>query len=88
METVDIVIQLTDKLRALETENASLKLWLHNVVHSLHDYRDLRKQKGLTLREVENITGISNAYLSQLETGKIKSPSHDTVCKLLNLYWQ
>ncbi len=88
METVDIVIQLTNRLRAVEIENTSLKLRLHNVVHSLHDYRSLRKGKGLTLRDVEGITGLSNAYLSQLETGKIKSPSHNTVCKLLSLYWQ
>lgn len=33
-----------------------------------------RKVKGKTLRDVESATGISNAYLSQLETGKIKDP--------------
>jgi DNA-binding Xre family transcriptional regulator len=50
------------------------------------DFRQLRKAKGLTLREVEESTGISNAYLSQLETGKIKSPGYDTVKKLHDLY--
>ncbi len=36
-----------------------------------------REQLGLTLREVEQITenSLSNAYLSQLENGKIKKPS-------------
>ena len=34
--------------------------------------RELRK---LSLREVEEATGISNAYLSQLENDKIKKPS-------------
>ena len=41
--------------------------------------RQIRKQRGLTLRQVEEMTGISNAYLSQLETGKIKKPSHHVV---------
>ena len=50
------------------------------------DFKLLRKGKGLTLREVEEITGISNAYLSQLETGKIKKPSFDTITKLKVLY--
>jgi len=52
----------------------------------LPDFKKLRKDKKLTLRQVEEVTGISNAYLSQLETGKIKSPSFDTVIKLLKLY--
>jgi transcriptional regulator with XRE-family HTH domain len=46
----------------------------------------MRKTKGLTLRKVEEITGISNAYLSQLETGKIKQPSYTTVVTLIMLY--
>lgn len=50
------------------------------------DFLRSRKSCGLTLREVEKLTGISNAYLSQLETGKIKKPSHDTVTKLTELY--
>lgn len=37
--------------------------------------RDARNQLGLSLRAVEQRTGISNAYLSQLESGKIKQPS-------------
>ncbi len=35
----------------------------------------LRSAKGLSLRQVEKRTGISNAYLSQLENGKIEQPS-------------
>ncbi len=39
--------------------------------------RKLRKDRGCTLRDVEKITSgrISNAYLSQLESGKINAPS-------------
>ena len=40
----------------------------------------------MTLREVERETEISNAYLSQLESGKIKQPSPNTLNKLANLY--
>jgi transcriptional regulator with XRE-family HTH domain len=37
---------------------------------------DLRKAKGFSLREVEDATdkAVSNAYLSQLENGRIKKP--------------
>lgn len=34
-----------------------------------------RELKGLTLRQLERRTGISNALLSQMETGKVRDPS-------------
>ena len=46
----------------------------------------LRESKGLTLREVEKQTDISNAYLSQLESSKIKQPSPTMLYKLAELY--
>lgn len=52
----------------------------------MFDFRLLRKQKNLTLRDVENTIGVSNAYLSQLETGKISNPSYNIVRNLLQLY--
>ena len=45
-----------------------------------------RKQRGLTLRAVESEVGVSNAYLSQLERGKIRSPSPVVLHKLSELY--
>lgn len=45
-----------------------------------------RKDLGLTLRFVQEQIGVSNAYLSQIENGKIKSPSPMTLFKLSNLY--
>lgn len=49
-------------------------------------FKALRKTKSLTLRQVEKQTGISNAYLSQLETGKVKQPSPLNLHKLAQLY--
>lgn len=47
-----------------------------------------REQLGLTLRDVEEISkgAISNSYLSQLETGKIKNPSLDIARQLATIY--
>ena len=49
---------------------------------------DLRKAKGLSLREVEAATGkaVSNAYLSQLENGKINRPSPKVLHSLADVY--
>jgi transcriptional regulator with XRE-family HTH domain len=47
---------------------------------------DVRKQAGLSLRAAEAATGISNAYLSQLENGKIQEPSPILLDKLAELY--
>ena len=53
----------------------------------LSDYlADARKQAGLSLRAAEAATGISNAYLSQLENGKIQEPSPVLLGKLAQLY--
>jgi transcriptional regulator with XRE-family HTH domain len=46
----------------------------------------LRKSLGHKLRFVEMQTGISNAYLSQLETGKAENPSPPMLKKLADLY--
>jgi transcriptional regulator with XRE-family HTH domain len=49
---------------------------------------DLRTAKRLSLREVEEATGkaVSNAYLSQLEKGKIKKPSPNVLHSLAEVY--
>lgn len=49
-------------------------------------FKALREAKGMTLREVEKKTDVSNAYLSQLESGKIKQPSPITLHKLSEIY--
>lgn len=49
-------------------------------------FKSLRKEKGYTLRQTEDATGISNGYLSQFENGKIKKPSQYVVSTLLNWY--
>lgn len=46
----------------------------------------LRKEKNWTLRQVEDATGISNSYLSQFESGKIRKPSNSVITKLINFY--
>jgi len=40
----------------------------------------------MSLRSVEEATGVSNAYLSQLENGKIRQPSPVILNKLSDLY--
>lgn len=52
---------------------------------------DARKILGLTLRQVEDACGVSNAYLSQLENGDIRNPSPQILYKLsesLNLSYE
>src|SRR5215831_8270718 len=54
--------------------------------HLSNFLRTARERKGLTLRAVEQATEVSNAYLSQLESGKIKQPSPVVLHKLSQLY--
>ncbi len=48
--------------------------------------RQIRKLKGFSLREVESKTGISNAYLSQLERGSASNPSPKKLKSLAECY--
>ena len=48
--------------------------------------KESREKSNKTLREVEESTGISNAYLSQLENEKIKKPSANVLYKLSEIY--
>lgn len=48
--------------------------------------RYARESRGLTLRDVEKQTGISNPVLSQYEGGKVKQPSFQAVMKLCKVY--
>ena len=45
-----------------------------------------REKQSLTLRKVQELTGISNAYLSQVENAKIKKPSPSILHKLAICY--
>ena len=49
---------------------------------------DLRQASGMSLRDVEKASGqeVSNAYLSQLETGKIPNPSPGILHELAEVY--
>ena len=47
--------------------------------------KKMRESIGLSLRAVEESTGISNAYLSQLENDKAKNPSANYLSKLADL---
>lgn len=48
--------------------------------------KEARNDKNLSLRAVEAETGISNAYLSQLESDKINEPSPNLLFKLCEFY--
>jgi transcriptional regulator with XRE-family HTH domain len=49
-------------------------------------FKALREAAGMTLREVEKVAGVSNAYLSQLESDKVRYPSPLTLHKLAEIY--
>lgn len=50
------------------------------------ELRSLRESKKESLRQVEKLTGISNGFLSQLETGKVAKPAPHVLHKLSTHY--
>jgi transcriptional regulator with XRE-family HTH domain len=41
-----------------------------------------RKERGWSLRKLEALSGISNALISQIETGHVKDPGFTTTVKI------
>ncbi len=54
----------------------------HELIKKLKEWRIERR---ISLRQVEALTTISNAYLSQLETGKIKDIGYSMALKIEKL---
>lgn len=48
--------------------------------------KSTRLASGKTLRDIEGVTGISNGYLSQLESDAVKQPSPNHLHKLAEVY--
>jgi transcriptional regulator with XRE-family HTH domain len=48
--------------------------------------RITRKARKLTLKDIQTATGVSNAYLSQLETGKIDKPGAEVLATIATAY--
>ena len=48
--------------------------------------RKLRKQKGLTLKQVERLAKVSNAYLSLLERGQRRPPRPEILKRMAEVY--
>lgn len=43
-----------------------------------------RECKGWTLRDLEKVSGVSNALISQIETNKVKDPGFKTVVRIVD----
>jgi transcriptional regulator with XRE-family HTH domain len=48
--------------------------------------RDARKRRGLSLRDVERETGVSNGHISLIESGTVLRPSPNILNRLAALY--
>jgi len=80
---------ISEEIKQFSHQKVDPICW-YTIIATVHDIpsklKEWRLCRDFTLRMVEEKTSISNAYLSQLETGKVKKPSFDVVVKLCNLY--
>jgi len=70
----------------LDIASSSARLLLMDLILLGKQLREARDSRGWSLREAEGITGVSNAYLSQLEGAKIKAPSPHVLHGLSKAY--
>lgn len=48
--------------------------------------KKLREHRKISLRDMEVLTGFSNPYLSQLETGKVDNPSFILIARIAEIF--
>lgn len=51
------------------------------------EIKRLRKEKGLTSRELAEMSGVSQPYISQLETGRNNKPSIEILEKIFQCFY-
>jgi hypothetical protein len=86
----DKIFLLKLRIKRLKKDNQSLRIRLSTILKEPDELnlKELRKSQKLTLVQVEEATGISNGYLSQIESGKIKNPGYVTIFALFKLYYK
>lgn len=52
------------------------------------NFRELRKNKGLTIEDVKFKTGILDSVISNIENNVVEKPSYQNVKLLLDLYYE
>lgn len=70
----------------LDIASSAVILLLMDLILLGKQLREARDSRGWSLREAEGATGVSNAYLSQLEGAKIKAPSPHVLHGLSKAY--
>ena len=64
-----------------------VRITLRDMITTPIDYKSERVKRGLSASQVCKATGMSAPHLSQLENGKIASPSFSQVAKLYVYYF-
>ena len=59
---------------------------MESTIRLSSELKHLRHGRGVTLRELSELTGVSNSYLSQLENGRFREPSMHALAKLSEFY--
>ena len=47
-----------------------------------NNIRKIRKEKGMTIEELSNLSGLSKVYIYHLENGTRKNPSYEVMRKI------
>ena len=82
----NILLDKISKMQYNILERLKVKVEVIKMMDLGQFLRSIREAKKLTLRFVEAKTGVSNAYLSQIENGKISKPSPIMLYKLSQFY--
>lgn len=84
----EVIERMCENISDLKKELYELKQKMNITLSEEVDFKVMRDKYGATIRQVSKDTGISEGYISQIETGKNKNPSHKIVVKLLLFYYE
>lgn len=81
-----VTVYAHESKKCLTSQAAALIRWFMELELLGKTLKEARTALGWSLRDAEEKTGVSNAYLSQMEGAKIKQPSPKVLHKLTEAY--
>jgi len=84
----DEMLQCSNEIEVLKSLISDIKEKVRLPKLESFNFKELRKNKGLTIEDVKLKTGILDSVISNIENNVVEKPSYHNIKLLLDLYYE